>query len=117
MITAHFPPFEGPVDKLWDSRLDSRRYDEPLLYKPAIPEVDARNKQVGGTHYAEMEIQPWTAMRAWMTPDQYLGYHIGTVVGYLARHAKKGGLTDIKKAKHHLEELIRYFENDEEYPG
>lgn len=72
--------------------------------------------QVGGTHYAEMSVQPWTAIKAWMSPGEYAGYHVGTVIGYLSRHKKKGRLTDIKKAKHHLEELIRYFEEDEEYP-
>ena len=73
-------------------------------------------EQVGGTHYAEMSVQPWDAMRAWMSPEEYAGYHVGTVIGYLSRHKKKGSLTDIKKAKHHLEELVRYFEEDEEYP-
>lgn len=72
--------------------------------------------QVGGTHYAEMAVQPWTAMKAWMSPAEYAGYHVGTVVGYLSRHKKKGRLEDLKKAKHHLEELVRYFEEDEEYP-
>ena len=77
---------------------------------------DSKSTQVGGTHYAEMSVQPWDAMRAWMSPEEYTGYHVGTVLGYLSRHKKKGGLTDIQKAKHHLEELIRYFEVDEEYP-
>lgn len=77
---------------------------------------DSKSTQVGGTHYAEMEVQPWDAMRAWMNPSEYAAYHIGTVIGYLARHKKKGGLTDIKKSHHHLSELIRYFEEEEEYP-
>jgi len=45
-----------------------------------------------------------------------LGYHINTSVSYLARFRAKGGLQDIKKAHHHLSELIRYFEEQEEYP-
>lgn len=76
---------------------------------------DSKSTQVGGTHYAEMAVQPWEAMRAWMSPAEYTAYHVGTVIGYLSRHKKKGGLTDIKKAKHHLEELVRYFEEEEEY--
>lgn len=77
---------------------------------------DSKSTQVGGTHYSEMKVQPWEAMRAWMSPAEYTAYHVGTVIGYLSRHKKKGGLTDIKKAKHHLEELVRYFEEEEEYP-
>jgi hypothetical protein len=85
---------------------------EPVTYHGA----KEAPTQVGGTHYAEMSVQPWDAMRAWMSPAEYAGYHVGTVIGYLSRHKKKGALQDILKAKHHLEELVRYFEEDEEYP-
>ena len=113
------------------------RFEKPVVHKPYIPEVegrkaererktlrelvaeleaeDRRTEQVGGTHYAEMTVQPWDAMRAWFTPAEYASYHIGTVIGYLSRHRRKGGLNDIKKAHHHLSELIRYFEEEEEY--
>jgi len=74
-----------------------------------------KKHQVGGTHYSDMAVQPWDAMRAWFTPTEYASYHIGTVIGYLSRHRRKGGLSDIKKAHHHLSELIRYFEEEEEY--
>jgi hypothetical protein len=74
-----------------------------------------KNQQIGGTHYSDLSIQPWDAMRAWFTPAEYASYHIGSVIGYLSRHRKKGGLSDIKKAHHHLSELIRYFEEEEEY--
>jgi hypothetical protein len=74
-----------------------------------------KKHQVGGTHYSDLSIQPWDAMRAWFTPAEYASYHIGTVIGYLSRHRRKGGLSDIKKAHHHLSELIRYFEEEEEY--
>lgn len=77
---------------------------------------DSKTTQVGGTHYEVMAVQPWSAMKAWMTPGEYAGYHVGTVVGYLSRHKKKGRLEDLKKALHHLQELVFYFENEEEYP-
>ncbi len=75
-----------------------------------------KKHQVGGTHYSDMAVQPWDFSRATMSPAEYCGYHVGTVNGYLGRHKLKGGLQDIKKAHHHLSELIRYFEEDEEYP-
>ena len=93
--------------------------DNPINLDAICREVveDAiRDKQVGGSHYAEMEVQPWDAMRAWMSPEEYAGYQVGTCISYLARHKKKGGLQDLKKAHHHLSELLRYFEEDEEYP-
>jgi hypothetical protein len=85
-------------------------------YNPEDVAFGPRDTQVGGTHYAEMKIQPWDAINVWSTPEMVLGYHINTSVSYLARFRAKGGLQDIKKAHHHLSELIRYFEEQEEYP-
>lgn len=85
-------------------------------YGPKDVAFGPRSTQVGGTHYAEMKIQPWDAINVWSTPEMVLGYHVNTAVSYLARFRAKGGLQDIKKAHHHLSELIRYFEEVEEYP-
>ena len=62
--------------------------------------------QVGGNHYKDMGIQPWQAMEAWLTPDEYRGYHKGVAIAYLARERDKGGLEDIEKAIHHLQRLV-----------
>lgn len=68
----------------------------------------AINTQVGGTHYKDMPLQPWEAMRAWLTPEEYRGYHKGTVLAYLARERQKGGDTDLAKAAHHMQELVEF---------
>lgn len=63
--------------------------------------------QVGGSHYLEMPLQPWDAMQAWMSREQYLGYLRGCAIKYLARAGAKGApVEDYRKAKHYLEELI-----------
>jgi hypothetical protein len=62
--------------------------------------------QVGGSHYKDMAVQPWQAMEAWLTPEEYRGYHKGVAIAYLAREQQKGGLDDIKKAIHHLQRLV-----------
>lgn len=64
------------------------------------------DKQVGGSHYKDMAVQPWQAMEAWLTPEEYRGYHKGVAIGYLAREQQKGGIEDIKKAIHHLQRLV-----------
>lgn len=66
----------------------------------------AMSQQVGGSHYTDMAIQPWEALEAWLTPEEYRGYHKGVAVGYLARERRKGGVEDIKKAIHHLTRLV-----------
>lgn len=83
-----------------------------MFSKIATPEEiwrnggDALSNQVGGSHYMDMAIQPWQAMEAWLTPEEYCGYHKGVAIAYLAREGQKGGIEDIKKAIHHLQRLV-----------
>jgi hypothetical protein len=70
--------------------------------------VSALDTQILGSHYKDLAIQPWQVMRAVMTREEYTAYHIGTVLAYLMRHKAKGGEQDIKKAQHHLTELVEY---------
>lgn len=64
-------------------------------------------KQIGGDHYASKAIQPWDAMEAWMTPDEFVGFLRGNAIKYLARAGSKGdALEDYRKALHYLERLI-----------
>jgi len=70
--------------------------------------------QVGGDHYLGMGIQPWDALQAWMTREQFAGYLLGSTVKYLARYnadaPTKGGIVDLKKARHYLDQLIERVE-------
>jgi hypothetical protein len=75
----------------------------PITNKPVIVKPDA--VQVGGDHYKDNSIQVWDAIHDWN-----LGYFSGNVVKYVARHTKKGGLEDLKKARHYLDKLIAVWE-------
>lgn len=68
--------------------------------------MSADKTQVGGTHYTDMAVQPWDAMRAWMTPEAFAGYLRGACIKYLARCDAKGGVEDLRKARHYLDKLI-----------
>jgi hypothetical protein len=68
--------------------------------------MSASYYQVGGGHYKAKEVQPWDAMKAWMTPEQFEGYLRGNVIKYLARYPEKGGGIDLLKARHYLEKLL-----------
>lgn len=76
----------------------------------------ANDYQVDGDHYRGLGVQPWTAMQAWMTPEQFAGFLLGNVIKYTGRFnakgEKKGGLVDLKKAKHYLEKLIELEERE-----
>lgn len=75
--------------------------------------MSARDYQIGGSHYASKFIQPWDAMTAWMTPEQFQGFLWGNVIKYSARWPDKGGVQDLHKARHYLEKLIEVLEGDD----
>jgi hypothetical protein len=65
-------------------------------------EVTALQKQVGGSHYAEMAIQPIE----FITANQ-LSFLEGNIIKYVCRHRNKNGADDIKKAMHYCELLLQ----------
>lgn len=61
----------------------------------------ANEVQVGGDHYRSKKIQPWDAIVAWGC-----GFLDGNIIKYVARYRAKGGVEDLKKARHYLDKLI-----------
>jgi hypothetical protein len=59
------------------------------------------NKQVGGNHYDKMKIQPITFI-----VDNEISFIEGNIIKYVCRWKDKGGIEDLKKAKHYLDILI-----------
>jgi hypothetical protein len=55
-------------------------------------------KQVGGSHYMYMSIQP-----AEFINKNKLLFAEGNAIKYICRHSTKGGIQDIDKAIHYLE--------------
>jgi hypothetical protein len=67
-----------------------------------LEEATALQKQVGGSHYAEMVIQPIE----FITANQ-LSFLEGNIIKYVCRHRNKNGADDIKKAMHYCELLLQ----------
>jgi hypothetical protein len=68
-------------------------------------------RQEGGRHYKGMgSHEPWEVLRSWLTPEEYRGYMKGSMIVYLAREAKKGGDTDLKKVAHYAAKLVEVIE-------
>jgi hypothetical protein len=72
--------------------------------------MSAREKQVGGDHYARLAVQPWDVMRATMTRAEFQAFLRGNVIKYVMRD-KGNRLEDLKKAMHYLETLIADMES------
>lgn len=65
------------------------------------------NYQVAGDHYQRLTIQPWEAMEAWSTPDEFKAHLKLTAIKYLARAGSKGPTRDdIAKARHYLDKWL-----------
>ena len=81
-----------------------------LTLKPVQAEVkrqepaqasDANERQVGGAHYKDKAIQPWDFIAS-----NKLGYLEGNIIKYVSRWQEKGGIEDLRKARHYLDKLI-----------
>jgi len=62
--------------------------------------MSAKDTQVGGEHY-QLAIQPIEYILA-----NDIGFCEGNVIKYMTRWKEKGGVEDLRKAKHYIELLI-----------
>jgi hypothetical protein len=63
--------------------------------------MSALDKQVSGSHYKELVIQPIQFIYANNIP-----FMEANVIKYICRHKSKNGLADLEKAKHYIDLLI-----------
>ena len=71
-----------------------------------FPNADA--VQVGGNHYKDMGMQPWTVMQAVLTPEEFRGYLKGNIIKYSMRAGKKADSDDTGKAVHYRQKLDEF---------
>ena len=72
----------------------------------------SNDKQIGGNHYTILKVQPWEAMEAWSTPEEFAAHLKLTAIKYLARAGTKGpARDDIAKAHHYLEKLLQVIDS------
>jgi hypothetical protein len=63
--------------------------------------MSALDKQVSGSHYKELVIQPIQFIHSNKIP-----FMEANVIKYVCRHKTKNGLADLQKAKHYIELLM-----------
>ena len=69
--------------------------------KVTLGELDAYEKQIGGSHYQKYKIQP-----SKFVVENELLYPEGCVIKYIIRHRDKGKKQDLLKAIHFIEMII-----------
>ena len=62
---------------------------------------DSLSKQVDGNHYNSMKIQP-----AEFINENKILFAEGNAIKYICRHASKGEVKDLEKAKHYIDMII-----------
>ena len=67
--------------------------------------MSSLDMQVGGNHYKDMAIQPVEFIM-----QNGIGLMEGNAIKYLSRWRSKGGVEDLKKARHYLDMLIEFEE-------
>lgn len=72
--------------------------ENPMLGKT----TKALDLQTGGNHYKSLGIQPVEYIHA-----NSLTYLEGNVIKYVTRHAAKGKVIDLEKAKHYIDLIIQ----------
>ena len=59
------------------------------------------DKQIGGSHYKKFKIQPSKFIN-----HNKLLFAEGNAIKYICRHAHKGEVQDLEKAKHYIDMII-----------
>ena len=70
-------------------------------YKNLEEKLGAYKKQIGGSHYKDMKVQP-----AQFINDNKLLFAEGNAIKYICRHKHKGEVQDLEKAKHYIDMII-----------
>ena len=88
-------------EEIRERRILSRGFKQPT----------ANDKQVAGTHYKDMGVEPWDVVDTWPI-EQQIGYHRGGVLKYTMRLGNKDErLQEAKKALHYAEKLVEILES------
>ena len=72
--------------------------------------MSAYDKQIGGSHYKDMTIQP----SEFINKNKLL-FAEGNAIKYLCRHKQKGERQDLEKAKHYIDMILErdYLDKEE----
>ena len=68
-------------------------------------------KQVGGSHYSDLSIQPTEYIQ-----KNNLTFIEGNIIKYVTRHRHKNKKEDLLKALHYLQQLIEYEYPEKKHP-
>ena len=81
--------------------------------KEQISKMLARDKQVAGTHYKDMGVEPWDVVDTWPLEQRIGAYRHGALKYLMRMGSKDEQLQEIKKCGHYIEKLIEVLESED----
>lgn len=94
------PAFDAAFDKL-AKELGMKTELHLQVEERQAAQQNARSVQIGGDHYKKLAIQPFEYNTA-----NGIGFAEGCAIKYLTRWKDKGGIEDLRKARHFIDMLI-----------
>lgn len=76
--------------------------------------LKAGDKQVAGTHYKDMGVEPWDVVDTWPLEQRIGAYRHGALKYLMRMGSKDEQLQEIKKCGHYIEKLIEVLEEANE---
>jgi len=68
--------------------------------------MSAKERQVGGSHYKDMSVEPWDVIDAWPKEQQVGAYRAGALKYLMRMGSKDEQLQEVMKAGHYVDKLI-----------
>lgn len=78
--------------------------DSIKIYQTMEQDQKADDLQVGGSHYKDMPVQPWTVMESLLTHEEFIGFLKGNIIKYAMRQGRKDS-DDAGKLRHYQQKL------------
>ena len=76
-----------------------------------VRKAKANEKQVAGTHYKDMGVEPWDVVDTWPIEQRIGAYRHGALKYLMRMGSKDEQLQEIKKCGHYIEKLIEVLES------
>lgn len=77
--------------------------DELKKFNTRENHMELNHHQIGGNHYKVMKIEPVTFII-----ENDIPFVEGNIIKYVCRWKSKGGVEDLKKARHYIDMLIKF---------
>jgi hypothetical protein len=97
-------------EEYWQHLTETKNSKEQLRVLQAKGYFKAKDKQVAGTHYKDMGVEPWDVVDTWPIEQRIGAYRHGALKYLMRMGSKDEQLQEIKKCGHYIEKLIEVLE-------